>query len=135
MTFCRTCVTASLQDLGKCSASSGHFLHYSLHRMLPNVFEKLVAKQSVVIHHDQMIHPLLKSINKTHALMMRRSIFYEMARSIAKILSCYSLFITLCNGLKMSEYEAYWLTDFFDQLIFRCTPRNEKQKKESIAKN
>ena len=25
--------------------------------------------------------------------------------------SCCSLFITLRNGLKMSEYEVYWLTD------------------------
>ena len=29
-----------------------------------------------------------------------------------RCLLCCRLFITLCNGLKMSEYEAYWLTDF-----------------------
>ena len=39
-----------VQDLNK----HGHFLHYSL-----LVFEELEVKQSIVIHHDQLTHPLL----------------------------------------------------------------------------
>jgi len=31
--------------------------------------------------------------------------------------------ISLRNGLKMSEYEAYWLTNF-PLLIIGCVPRN-----------
>ena len=31
---------------------------------------------------------------------------------IIEMLSCCFLFIMLCNGLKMSEYEAYWLMSF-----------------------
>jgi len=39
MTICGTHVMASLRDLGKCSASRGHFLHYPLQEMLPKVFK------------------------------------------------------------------------------------------------
>ena len=35
-----------------------------------------------------------------------------MAGLILKILLCCSLFIALCNGLKVSEYEADWSMDY-----------------------
>ena len=48
----------------------------------------------------------------------------------------FSLCVMLCNVLKMSEYEAYWLTDF--PLVI--APRNNygdlsKIKKANIKKN
>ena len=38
---------------------AGHLLCYFLFGILPEVFEELEAKQSIVIHHDQVTHPLL----------------------------------------------------------------------------
>ena len=37
---------------------AGRFLHYSLLGTLPNMFEKLKAKQRVVIYHEKAAHPL-----------------------------------------------------------------------------
>ena len=51
------------------------------------------------------------------------SIFSVMAGLIVEILSCYSLFTTLLNGLKMSEYETYWLTDFPLIIYWVCTKK------------
>ena len=39
-------------------------------------------------------------------------LFSVMAGLIVEMLYMLSLFMTLRNGLKMSEYEAYWLTHF-----------------------
>jgi len=43
-------IMASVRDLDKCSASRGN---YSLLGMLPQEFEKLEAKRSIVMHRDQ----------------------------------------------------------------------------------
>ena len=46
-------------------------------------------------------------------LMINYSIFSVMAGLIVEILFMLFLFIKLCNGLKMSEYDdAYWLKGF-----------------------
>ena len=44
--------------------------------------------------------------------MIKHSVFSVMARLIVEILSCCSSFIMLHNGLKMGEYEVYWLMGF-----------------------
>jgi len=44
--------------------------------------------------------------------MIEHSIFSVMAGLIVEILLCFSLIITLLDGLKMRECEAYWLMDF-----------------------
>jgi len=56
--------------------------------------------------------------------MIEHSIFSVTAELIVEILtfSCCSPFITLHNGLKISEYEVYWLKGF--PLIVRRVPRN-----------
>ena len=69
-------------------------------------------KHSQVTRHDQVTCPLLKSVNEACTLTVEHSIFSIMAGLIVEILSCCSLFITLRNGLKMSEYEVYWLSGF-----------------------
>ena len=43
------------------------------------------------------------------ALTIMHSVFSVMAGVVVEMLF---MFITLCNGLKTSEYEVYWLTDF-----------------------
>ena len=45
-------------------------------------------------------------------LTIEHFVFFIMGGFIVEMLSCCSVFIMLCNGLKMSEYEAYCLTDF-----------------------
>ena len=76
------------------------------------MFEKLEAKRSVVIPHVKVKHPpLYVSITRMHALMIEHSIFSIMAELIVEMLFC-SVFIMLRNGSRMSEYEAYYLTDF-----------------------
>ena len=42
---------------------------------------------------------------------------------IVRRFSCCFAFITLCNGLKMSEYEVYWLRHYLLISIAGCTPR------------
>ena len=36
-----------------------HFVRYSLLGMFPKLFDELEAKRNIVIHFDQVIHPLL----------------------------------------------------------------------------
>jgi len=44
------CIMASVQDLGKCSASRGHFLSYVILCLdVSQTFEELEAKQSVML--------------------------------------------------------------------------------------
>jgi len=38
---------------------------------------------------------------------------------------CCSPFIVLCNGLKMGEYKAYWLTDYPLINSWACAKNNE----------
>ena len=52
------------------------------------------------------------------ALTIEHSVFSIMAGLIVEMLFMLCLFITLHNGLKMSDYEVYWLTDF--PLIIYC---------------
>ena len=47
-----------------------------------------------------------KLINEAHTLMIEHSIFSVMAGLIVETLL---MLIMLCNALKMSEYETYWL--------------------------
>ena len=56
-----------------------------------------------------------------HVSIIEHSKFSVMTGLIVEAFSCCSLFIMLCNGLKMSEYDAYWLAGF---LIVRRMPRN-----------
>ena len=55
---------------------------------------------------------LQPTFKEVRTLMIKHSLFFVMAGLILVILSCCSLFIMLCNGLKVSEYEAYWLMGF-----------------------
>ena len=71
-------------------------------------FEELEAKQSVMIGTT----PIFISITGARALTIVHSIFSMMAGLVVESFSCFSLFITLCNRLKMSKYKAYWRTDF-----------------------
>ena len=57
----------------------------------------------------------------THTLFMVFSIMAGLI--IERCFSCYSPFIMLCNGLKMSEYEAYWLTDFPLMISLACAKK------------
>jgi len=52
-----------------------------------------------------------------------------MAELVAEMLSCCSLFITLRNGLKMSEYEVNWITDFraHQEIIMVISKKGNKQ--------
>jgi len=70
------------------------------------------SKQKVVIHHDWATHPLFWLITGEHVLTIKHSVFYITAGLIAEILLCCYPFIKLWDGLKISEYEAYWLMDF-----------------------
>ena len=72
-------------------------------------FEELEAKQSVMIHLVHGDTPTFISITGTCALTIVHSVFSVMAGLIVEML--FMLF-SLRNGLKMSEYEACWLTDF-----------------------
>jgi len=104
VTIYGTHIMASVRDLGKCSASRG--VSYII---LCLMFEGLEAKQSIMIHrhtHFYINNWGVRFDNIVH------SIFSVMAGLIVKIFSCFFLFITLHNGLKMSECKAYWLTDF-----------------------
>jgi len=49
---------------------------------------------------------------RARALTIVHSVFAVMAELIVEMLFMCPLFMTLRNGLKMSEYEVYWLTDF-----------------------
>jgi len=62
-------------------------------------------RQSIVVHHDQVTRPLF--INSWACTLT--ILFFIMA---GLIVYAVSPFIALCNGLKMSECEAYWLMDF-----------------------
>ena len=53
------------------------------------------------------IHPTVKSITMKQNSMLEHSVFW-----LNWLQGCFSPFITLFNGLKMSEYKVYWLTDF-----------------------
>ena len=60
-----------------------------------------------MIHHDQVIHTF--KLNRACPLMIEYSMFSAITGLIVEILSM--LFsVMLCNGLKMNEYEAYWVT-------------------------
>ena len=56
--------------------------------------------------------PNFKLINEVHTLTIKHSVFSVMAGLIVEILFMLFSIIALCNGLKMSEYGAYWLTGF-----------------------
>ena len=56
--------------------------------------------------------PTFKLITGTQALMIKHSVFTVMTELIAERLFMLFFVRTLCDGLKMSEYEAYWLMDF-----------------------
>ena len=75
---------------------------------ISQMFEELEAKRTAMIHHVKVT---FTSITGALALTIVHSIFSAMVGLIVEI-SCCSLFITLRNGLKMSGYEVYWLTDF-----------------------
>ena len=51
-------------------------------------------------------------MTEAHTSTIQHFIIFVMVGLIVEILLSCSLFMTLCNGLKMSEYEAYWLIDF-----------------------
>ena len=79
-------------------------------------FEGLEAKQSVMIHCVK-VTPTFISITGAHILTIVHSVISVMAILIVEML--FILFsVTLCNGLKMSEYEVCWLMDF--PLIIYC---------------
>ena len=65
-----------------------------------------------MVHLDRATHPLL--IGRT--LVIEHSVFFIMTGLIVEMLfmmsSCCPLFITQYNGLKISECEVHWLTDF-----------------------
>ena len=50
-----------------------------------------------------------KSINEAHALTIEHSVFSIMAGLIVEM---FFVLFSIYNGLKMSEYEAYWLMSF-----------------------
>ena len=57
--------------------------------------------------------PTLKLINEMRLLTIEHSVYFLLWLDwLQGHFSCCSLFITLSNGLKMSEYKAYWLTRF-----------------------
>jgi len=62
---------------------AGHFLHYSLLGMLPNMFKKLEAKRSTAWLSDT---PTFKSINGVRALTIEHSVFSVMVGLILEIL-------------------------------------------------
>jgi len=74
------------------------------------MFEDLEAKRSVMIHRVKATRtPTFISITGARTLMIVPSVFSIMAGLIVEIL--FMLF-SVCNGLKISEYEVYWLMDF-----------------------
>ena len=56
-------------------------------------------------------------------VLIKRFVFSIMAKLIVEMFSCCSPFISLCNGLKISEYDVYWLTDFSLINIWECAKR------------
>ena len=69
--------------------------------------------------------PTFISMTGAHALTIEHSVFSVMAGLIEKMLcfSCCYLYIMLCNGLKMSEYEVCWLTDFPLIIYWACAKK------------
>ena len=65
-----------------------------------------------MINHNQGTHPHFGLIIRVHVSMIKHSVFLQWLDCLYKCFSYCSPFIMLCNGLKMSEYEAYWITDF-----------------------
>ena len=76
-----------------------------------------------MIHHFKVAHLLLKSITGVCALTTEHSVFSIMAELIVEMLFSCSLFIMMYNGLKISEYEAYCLTDFPIIISWTCAKR------------
>ena len=60
-----------------------------------------------------MTHPLLYSIIGACALMIVHFIFTVITGlNVQMLFMLFSVYNTACNGLKMNEYEMYWLMDF-----------------------
>jgi len=74
--------------------------------MLPNLFEELdQMERSDTLWSNNAL--TFKLINGVHALTIKHSVFSAMAALIVGIyFSCLSPFLTLCNGLIMSECQA-----------------------------
>jgi len=90
----------------------GEFLHYSLLENLAKHSKSLGAKRSAVIHRVKMTYPLLKSITGACASTIVHSVFSIIAGLIVEMLfMLFSVYKSARNGLNMSEYEVYWLTD------------------------
>ena len=62
-------------------------------------------------------------MNEARASTIEHSISSVIAELIVEILSCCSPFIMLRNGLKMSEYEVYWLTGFPLIISWACAKK------------
>ena len=83
------------------------------------MFEELEAKQSIVIHLKWHTHFYINNWD-AHFDNQTFRIFHN---GRIECRDAFMLLSALCNGLKMSEYEAYWLTDFSLMISWACTKK------------
>ena len=101
MTIFDTHAMASVRDLGYCNASTGDFhaiLCLECNLMCLKLLE--MKRSNTPLLNDT---PTFKSMAGVHTSAIKHSVFSVIPELIVEMLLCCTLFVTLCNGLKMSE--------------------------------